>query len=103
MKNTQRHVCVPDEFSIENTKSAHTKHFFLEMLINLKKQKKNKTIKMAVTVSYSHSTGASFNIKPTNSYLAGRPGMITKEKEPNWFESASLAQWFIFILKKKKK
>lgn len=95
MKNTQRHVCVPDEFSIENTKSAHTKHFFLEMLINLKKQKK--TIKMAVTVSYSHSTGASFNIKPTNSYLAGRPGMITKEKEPNWFESASLAQWFIFI------
>lgn len=56
-----------------------------------------------MTVSYSHSTGASFNIKPTNSYLAGRPGMITKEKEPNWFESASLAQWFIFILKKKKK
>lgn len=39
MKNTQRHVCVPDEFSIENTKCAHTKHFFLEMLINLKKQK----------------------------------------------------------------
>lgn len=56
-----------------------------------------------MTVSYSHSTGASFNIKPTNSYLAGRPGMITKEKEPNWFESASLAQWFIFIFFKQKK